>query len=203
MSETTTTRQLQLCLDRLRRGDAKAYDDLFGLVHQRLTILTRKMLHGSYPRLRQWEETADVAQNAQRRLFQTLKAKVPQSAREFYGLANLNIRRELLDLCRHHFGRPGHEHHGVVLKQGETAPEPSDSTHNPERLSFWAAFHERVEELPPEEREVVGLLWYQELSQDEAAEVLAVDRSTVKRRWRSARLKLADVLKDWMPDNKL
>jgi predicted DNA-binding protein (UPF0251 family) len=47
---------------------------------------------------------------------------------------------------------------------------------------------------------VVHLLFYQELTQVEAAELLAVDPSTVKRRWRSARLKLCDALEGLLPE---
>jgi RNA polymerase sigma factor (sigma-70 family) len=61
---------------------------------------------------------------------------------------------------------------------------------------MWGDFHDKVEALPDEEREVVELLWYQDLPQHEAAEVLGVDPSTVKRRWRAARQKLAAVLRD-------
>jgi DNA-directed RNA polymerase specialized sigma24 family protein len=38
------------------------------------------------------------------------------------------------------------------------------------------------------------LLWYQGLSQDEAAQALGVDVRTVKRRWREARLTLHQTL---------
>ena len=83
-----------------------ARDELFGIACDRLTVLTRKMLHGGYERLRQWEQTEDVAQNAKLRLLRTLEQIVPGSVREFYGLASLHIRRELVDLCRRHFGAP-------------------------------------------------------------------------------------------------
>jgi RNA polymerase sigma-70 factor (ECF subfamily) len=52
-------------------------------------------------------------------------------------------------------------------------------------------FHELVEKLPEAEREVVNLLFYEALSQDEAAKLLGVNVRTVKRRWQSARLRLS------------
>jgi RNA polymerase sigma-70 factor (ECF subfamily) len=194
MSETTV--QLQGCLDRLRAGDALARQELFQLTCNRLTCLTRKMLHGGYGRLRQWEETEDVAQNARLRLMRALEQVVPSSVREFYGLASMHIRRELLDLCRHHFGRPGHGHLGMQLHDDkETPPDQANTTYSPEDLARWTELHERAQQLPAEEREAFDLLFYQELSQEEAAEICGVDKSTIKRRWRSARLKLASVLK--------
>lgn len=46
-----------------------------------------------------------------------------------------------------------------------------------------------------EQREIVNLLWYEGLSQPEAAAVLGVSLATVKRRWQAARLALYQKLK--------
>ena len=196
MSEATTTQRLQRCLDRLRTGDRTAREELFGIACDRLTVLTRKMLHSGYERLRQWEQTEDVAQNAKLRLLRTLEEIVPGSVREFYGLASLHIRRELVDLCRRHFGRPGHDHIEVIHPGNKETSllEQANTTYEPGQLARWTELHTRVEQLPPPEREAFDLLFYQGLSQEEAAAVCGVDKSTIKRRWRSARLKLAAVL---------
>jgi DNA-directed RNA polymerase specialized sigma24 family protein len=53
--------------------------------------------------------------------------------------------------------------------------------------------------LPDQERELFGLLWYEGLTQEEAANVLGASLRTVKRWWQSARLKLADALGDSTP----
>ncbi len=45
------------------------------------------------------------------------------------------------------------------------------------------------------------LLWYQQLSQAEAAQLLNVSERTVKRRWASARLKLHDALGGQSPES--
>jgi DNA-directed RNA polymerase specialized sigma24 family protein len=58
---------------------------------------------------------------------------------------------------------------------------------------------EGVDKLPDEQREVFDLLWYQELSQEEAAGVLGMSVPTVKRRWRDAKMELIDVLGDNFP----
>ena len=67
--------------------------------------------------------------------------------------------------------------------QGDPTDDEAD---DPLKLAVWGEFHEAVQKLPDGEREVFELLWYQGLTQEEAAELLACDRSTVKRRWRSA-----------------
>jgi RNA polymerase sigma factor (sigma-70 family) len=72
--------------------------------------------------------------------------------------------------------------------------EPFDSTYEPRRLADWTEFHGKVEQLPEQERQVFDLLWYQGLSQSEAAAVLRVSVPTIKRRWLSARLRLKSAL---------
>ena len=72
----------------------------------RLRQLTCAMLK-DYPRLKRWEETDDVFQNASLRLYRALGKVRPASVREFFRLAAVQIRRELIDRssnCPH--GRP-------------------------------------------------------------------------------------------------
>jgi RNA polymerase sigma-70 factor (ECF subfamily) len=69
----------------------------------------------------------------------------------------------------------------------------------PSTLAEWETFHEKVKELPEEEREVFDCLYYQELPQDEAARRLGVTERTVQRRWRSAKLNLARLLRGEPP----
>jgi RNA polymerase sigma-70 factor (ECF subfamily) len=61
-------------------------------------------------------------------------------------------------------------------------------------VASWTEFHRQVDALPCEARETFDLLWYQGLTQAEAAEVLGVSEPTVKRRWRAARVQLAAAL---------
>ena len=61
------------------------------------------------------------------------------------------------------------------------------------------SLHDHISDLPEDEREVVGLLFYQGLSQAEAAAVLGVAKRTVQRRWQAALLKLHRVLKGQWP----
>ena len=61
-------------------------------------------------------------------------------------------------------------------------------------LEKWSEFHLLVESLPEEEKDVVDLLWYQELTQEDAAKLLDISVRTVKRRWQSARIKLYEAL---------
>src|SRR2546421_12734835 len=97
------TTRIQGWLDRLRAGDESARKELINCTCERLTILTRKMLK-SYPGVRRWAQTDDVAQSAAMRLYRTLGEVKPEGVVDFYRLAALNIRRELLDLAKHYYG---------------------------------------------------------------------------------------------------
>jgi RNA polymerase sigma-70 factor (ECF subfamily) len=197
--------QIQSWLDRLRLGDESARGELLNCACDRLRRLTHQMLK-NYPRVQRWEQTDDVLQNASLRLYRTLQEVTPATAKDFFRLAALNIRRELLDLAKHYYGPQGQgaRHASIAGKpdQGKPAPppaEPLDRTHEPSRVAAWSEFHRQVEALPDEEREVFDLLWYQELSQVEVAELLKVSERTIKRRWQSARLKLHDALGGELP----
>jgi RNA polymerase sigma factor (sigma-70 family) len=182
--------QLQRLIDRAFDDEA-ARSALLDHTCDRLLRLTRKMFHAR-PDLRRWEQTDDVFQNSMLRLHRALAEVKPESVRHFFNLATVMIRRTLLDLAKHHLGPHGQaaNHH----TDGQPADDDGGSLHDkaeqPEDLEAWSAFHAQVEALPDEEKEVVSLLFYEGLTQEEAATVLNVSLRTVKRRWLSARCRL-------------
>jgi RNA polymerase sigma-70 factor (ECF subfamily) len=192
-----------MLLDLIRLGDGQARSRLIAHACERLRRLTSHMLR-TYPGVRRWEQTDDVLQNSLIRLCRALEASTPESPRHFYNLAALQIRRELIDLFHHHLGPQGHgaQHHTEVhsrdIPDGPLANQP-DRPGEPSSLQEWTEFHRAVDSLPGEEREVIDLLWYEGLTQEEAAAILGVSLRTVKRRWQSARLKLNDALGGDMP----
>jgi RNA polymerase sigma factor (sigma-70 family) len=205
MAESTSV-QLQHFLDRLRAGDAAARDELLAHACETLRRLTRKMLRGD-ARVRRWEDTGDVLQNALLRLCRALRDVAPPTVRDFYRLAALQIRRELIDLARRHYGARGvGAHHASVATAGDDsaagppAYDAADHSGDPRRLALWSEFHRAVEAMPDDEREVFDLLWYQGLTQVEAAAVIGVTDRTVKSRWRSARLRLHEALGGQLPE---
>jgi RNA polymerase sigma factor (sigma-70 family) len=191
---------------RLKEGDEQARKQLLDCACERLTRLARKMLK-DFGRVKRWEETDDVVQNALLRLYRTLAKVQPENAVEFYRLAAMNIRRELLDLARHYYGPQGLGAHYASV-DGDANQTLSGSGRIPPvagedvgQLEAWASFHGHVERLPDEEKEVFDLLWYQQLPQAEVAELLRVSERTVKRRWASARLTLQDALGGQSPES--
>jgi RNA polymerase sigma-70 factor (ECF subfamily) len=194
---------IQGWLDRLRAGDTSVRADLLGAAEERLVRLARKMLK-SFPRVRRWEETDDVFQNAILRLHRALLETAPDSVRSFFNLAAVQIRRELIDLARHYDSPRAMLAHQESQRSEETSRgSPGDpvavDSDDPARLSAWTEFHHQVGRLADEDREVFDLLWYQGLTQAEAAEVLGVSEKTVHRRWVAARLRLGAILGDRLP----
>jgi RNA polymerase sigma-70 factor (ECF subfamily) len=187
--------ELRACFERMAAGDPAAREELFRRVRGRLEELARRMLRG-FPNVRRWADSDDVLQNALVRLLRTLETIHPSSVREFLNLSALEIRRELLDLARR-FAGPGKVHFAADSLDAEgSAGQPRDPVTPPEELERWTRFHEEVERLPAEEREVVGLLVYHGWTQAQAAEQLGVSDRTVRRRWESAALKLHVLLRE-------
>lgn len=200
------TIQIQGWLDRLRDGDEAAREKLLQFSCERLRRLTRKMLR-RFERVHRWEQTDDVLQSAMLRLHRTLQDVRPDSPADFYRLAALNIRRELLDLAKHYFGPCGlGARHASVEgtadslggRQEQRAAAPDDA---PDQLARWTEFHEKIASLPADVRDLFDLLWYQELRQAEVAEILGVSERTIKRRWAAARLQLHELLGGELPES--
>jgi len=184
---------MQDLLPRAVAGDEAAVDALLRRYSERLTMLTRRML-GDFQRVRRWAQTDDVMQNAMMRLLKAMREVKPQTSRDFFALATLQIRRELIDLARHYYGPEGIganvDSRGPDNAEGGDPAEKSDVRHEPSSLAQWTELHEQIGALPDEERDVVGLLFYQGLSQAEAAELLNLSLRTVQRRWHDALAKL-------------
>lgn len=182
---------------RAQSGDRTALDEMLSRAGGRLETLARKMLR-DYPKVRRWEQTGDVLQEALIRLDRALRQAPPTDARHFLRLAALQIRRTLIDLARKHQGPLGiaarHESACVWPQNDGEGPERFVDETGPDSLEDWTAFHEAVERLSEAEREVFQLLWYHGLSQLEAAEILGVDARTVRRRWVAARVSLGRLL---------
>src|SRR5262249_12667200 len=116
-------------------------------------------------------------------------------------------RRELIDLWRHYFGPQGTGANYATppppSARGEGGPVPfdgpADSSNDPGKLAGWGEIHRQIGLLPDDEREVFDLHWYQGLTHAEAAELLGVSVSMVKRRWQSARIRLMEALGGELP----
>lgn len=202
MYDGDNTTEFQHLLDGWAAGDDASRNQLLERTAHRLMKLTRRMLRG-YPRLRRWEQTDDVFQTAVLKLYRSLSDIRPHSVRDFFALAATQIRRTLIDLARHHFGPAGQAARQLSdpsasgLSTEETGGQLACRDEPPETLDGWARFHEAVDLLPTDERDVFSLIWYGEATQKEAADLLGISERTVIRRLLGARLLLHETLKEF------
>lgn len=183
--------QIQRLLDKIKSGTEFDRNELINHSCGRLLKLTRKMFH-NFKSLRRWEQTDDVFQNALIRLHRSLLEVQVVDVRHFFNLAALQIRRELLDLTKHYYGKLGlgANHHS----DHQNGPDCilANATNNPIQNKSMEKFHQNIDTLPEEEQEIINMLFYEGFNQEETAEFLGISLSTVKRRWHAARLKLAE-----------
>jgi RNA polymerase sigma factor (sigma-70 family) len=200
MPDASTT-ELQGLIDHLASGDPSARQELIDRACARLRRLAQRIFH-DFARLKRLEDTDDVLNEAVVRLLRRLdRGTPPASVAEFFRLAAREMRCELLDMVRHHFGPEGPaareaNNLNADSSRGPVLLETPTTTDEPGRLAIWTEFHRHVEDLPDEERAVFDLVWYQGLTQAEAAILLGVAPITIKRRWASARLLLGTALFD-------
>jgi RNA polymerase sigma-70 factor (ECF subfamily) len=178
---TTTVRDL---IARFQAGDNSALDSLIRRTQERLGLFARRML-GGFPGVQAREQVEDVLQNALIRLTRALRQEMPASVADFFGLAALHIRRELLDLARGHARRP-------------TAPlakdPPEQAGDSSTELDRWTALHEAAGRLPEELRQVFGYTFYHGWTQKQIAELLGISDRQVRRRWVEACLRLKETV---------
>ncbi len=187
---------LQGLIARLRRGDETARRELISCSYDRLRRLAAVVLNESFPRLKKAPaliDTTDLANEVSLKLYEALADVRPASVQDFLRLAAQRMRWLLLDLAR----RADRSEERMRESPGAEAVEPDASEKSlPETLS---ALYKQIEGLPEKEREVVDLLYFHGLSQAESAALLGVAERTVRRLWTSAKIKLFESLKDFLP----
>jgi hypothetical protein len=182
---SSTTEEIGYWISQINAGDNKARNALLEVAQKRLDSLTSRML-GRFPNL--LERTSDVRQAAMIRLDHAVQVEAVGkrlvTARDYFNLAGCHIRWVLLSLANRppiFFPAPDGNGHDL----GTTADDPVG-------LAIWGEIHHWIETLPDEERELWNLLWYSELSQNEAADVLGIPRETLRYRWQASRMRFAE-----------
>jgi RNA polymerase sigma-70 factor (ECF subfamily) len=190
---SNTSIRIQRLLKLHQAGHESAKESLLEHSAERLRGLAHRMFR-RYSDLHSLDETDDVLQQALIRLYRVLDQIQPPNVRAYFGLAARQIRWVLCDLARKY---PAAK---TVCYTGMSVPGegPMDTGDGPAQLLEWSEFHEKIDALPAEEREMFDLLFYQGLSQAEAKDLLQTSIRTVKRRWQRARLVLHEALGgDW------
>jgi RNA polymerase sigma factor (sigma-70 family) len=188
--------EIQSLLDRLNEGDSAARDELIGRLYPRLVRLAQ-VIQQSFPDLVGCHGPESVLHTGWERLSRAIDKEKPATVADLFGLAGHKIRQVLLDMAE----RERHRIRvGVAIGAGPTAssaaPPPclEDSTYDPSRLALWTELHRKVDELPPDEREVFTLRYCSGLNQGEIASSLGIHPKQVSRLWIRATKRLAKEL---------
>ncbi len=138
-------------------------------------------------------------QSASLRLLRSLMTVMPDSEGDLIGLVALQLRREIVDLARHHLGPLGNAAHHESLGAVGTSIFEHHPQSKEDDDAKWSLFHQLIQQLPNEERETVSLVFYHGWTQEQVAQQFAVSVRTVRRWWSSAQEKLKAAIGDEMP----
>ncbi|HUH63685.1 MAG TPA: sigma-70 family RNA polymerase sigma factor [Terracidiphilus sp.] len=168
-------------LVRWRSGDSEALQSLIPLVYDEM----RRLAHG-YLRRERPDHTLESTALVHEAYVRLTGSALPhwQDRAHFFGIA-ANLMRQIL--VEHARSRNTGKRGGTVLKL------PIDSMNEPSRPTDLdvVALDDALKDLAridPQQSRVVELRFFAGLSIEEAAEVLGVSASTVKRDWNTARI---------------
>ncbi|WP_406698317.1 sigma-70 family RNA polymerase sigma factor [Singulisphaera sp. Ch08] len=184
--------RLERLIERLRRGEDQARHALLALVHERLRRLAGVRLHRDFPPLRDRHDADSVLHEAWPRLIKALKAAPPPTAADFFRLTAHKINQVLLDMLDRQQVRDRRERASGTVDTLATDISPlARSSEDPARQLALSEVHRFVDELPPEERAVFKMHYYQDLTQAEIAPLLGKTPRQVSYLWVAAAGRLA------------
>jgi RNA polymerase sigma-70 factor (ECF subfamily) len=201
---STDPDDLQPLLDRLEAGDDEALGPLFARYQERLRRMVDLRLD---PRLNGRVSASDVLQEAYIDALKRLGHFRGKPEMPFHVWLRLIAGQRLVEVHRQHLGAQmrsaGHE---VSLDRGGVAAASSvclaaklaGSDASPSTVAIrgetLARLESALEGMDPIDREVLALRHFEELTNQEVAEVLGIDRSAASKRYVRALERLKDVL---------
>ncbi len=167
-------------LKRWSAGDQSALEELAPLVHDRLRRLAASYLQGE--RVDHTLQTSALVNEAFLRLVKQDRVRWRDRA-HFFAIAAKMMRRILVDHARQHgYQKRG----GQAIRIPEEALDRVSIQRHPDLIALDDALGELAER-DPDLAHLVELRYFGGLTKEEVAEVMAISRATVARRWRSAR----------------
>jgi RNA polymerase sigma factor (TIGR02999 family) len=171
-----------------RAGDREAFDQLFPLVYDELRQMAHRQL-GNERHDHTLGTTALVHETYLKLVDQT-RAQLSDRA-HFFAVAARAMRRILVDYARRHLAlKRGGAHPQVRLDDTELITD-----HRADTLVALDEALTRLAQLDERLSQVIELRFFAGLTEDEAAEVLAVTPRTVRRDWVKAKGWLYDALR--------
>jgi RNA polymerase sigma factor (sigma-70 family) len=190
VSNHSTT--LRYWVGRHNAGDPAAMNELLRYSQERVLDHIRFRMR-DFPRVQAYADSQDVLVDVQLKIAEYFKDKPFGDLEHFLRLTGRLARNQLVDLTRKYFGPRGAgtkevnaQPHDPEISAREQV-EPADPGKSPSELALRAEIDEMIGALPPEHLEVFDLLYYNQMSREDAADALGVSLSTLDRRWLAAR----------------
>jgi RNA polymerase sigma factor (sigma-70 family) len=191
----------QSLLDRLGAGDTRARRELLDVSAHRLRTIAQAQLRGFRP-MQRWVQSDDVLQEGLVRIYKSFEHDVrPITVLDYFRFSASQMRRGLIDLWRHYYGPEGiARHHATPRPDQGSSGQSWDPLDRPDkqpdasRVVELAELHETIERLPDPLRTAFDLLWYQELTYAESAQLLGTSVRQIGRIWREAKIALRERL---------
>ncbi len=205
MSDSNSpSHELSGLFELIRSGDVAARNRLMTAIYERIVRLTAVVLR-DFPVVQRTRTVESLAQDLSVKMLAALDSGLPtETTADFLSLAAVRLRQLLIDEAEKYrrrvartAKRTGGTGQTVPLDGGDSAAviDPAaPASLDPAALAEWTEFQTRVSELPDDERRVVELHFFLQMSQAEVARVLEWEPKKVSRRWLSACAKLADHL---------
>lgn len=202
MNQYEHSTNIDIFLHRIRANEPKAKEELISHSMERLQKLSRRMFR-KFPKLRTLEETDDVVQKLVIRLHKMLSELIPSDTASYFRLASQNISWVLKDLARSSAAKYKPKNSGDLASttQREGLLNTKDPNGGPASFAEWADFYEKIEQLPDENLQIFDLLWFQGLSQEDAAKILNMPLRTLARKWMITRVLIKTLLNNQLPEH--
>jgi RNA polymerase sigma-70 factor, ECF subfamily len=201
---TSETEQLDGLLQRLAQGDQRALAELFSHHRERLRKMVAFRLDH---RLGGRVSPSDVLQEAYIDALKRVQHYLDNPELPFFGWLRLIVGQRLVDVHRQHLGAKARDAaQEVSLQRGGTPAassmcmaahlvghltSPSQAAQRNEAL---AQLEEALNRMEPLDREVLALRHFEELSNNEVAEVLGIEKAAASKRYVRALARLREAL---------
>ncbi|MCY3021075.1 MAG: sigma-70 family RNA polymerase sigma factor [Planctomycetota bacterium] len=191
-------------VERLRQGDQAALSDLFALYQERLRRMIALRLD---QRLNGRVSCSDILQDSYLEALKRLPHYFEKPDMPFFVWLRLVTSQRLVDVQRQHLGAQMRDAGREVSLQGQVIPQATSvslaaqlagnlesPSQAPIRQEMLEQLEAAIESMDPIDREVLTLRHFEELSNDEVAKTLGLQRAAASNRYVRALKRLRETL---------
>jgi DNA-directed RNA polymerase specialized sigma24 family protein len=195
MAPGHNTTHFSRLLDRIRAGEPSAREQLVNDAYQRVQDLTSYILRGEFPRAGQQIETDEIVSLSLEKFLRRLRKglpRVPDNPAELFGLVGVIVRRVVICEVRRRDGPQFRTQ--FPSTELPTNHVPATGKGLSEEVLARLAWQEMVEQLPEDEVKLITWKYLWAWTNEEIAEEIKCNPSTVSKRLRIILLKLRQML---------